>query len=135
MKPRHQDGSIWCAPHTDFGQALNDQAAIIHAANAHFYADLETGQRIDRNPGEMIALIHSEASEMLEGVRKGLNDDHLPHRSMEEVEAADIVIRLLDYACYRGLDLGGAVAEKLEYNRSRKDHTHAARVAVGGKKF
>jgi len=33
------------------------------------------------------------------------------------------------------LDLGGALIEKLEYNRSRADHTNAARLAEGGKKF
>jgi NTP pyrophosphatase (non-canonical NTP hydrolase) len=127
----------------DTGETLDERRAMvvqqwaqdIHAANAHFYRDLDTNARIERNPGEMIALIHSEVSEMLEGVRKGLQDTHLAHRSMEEVEAADIFIRLLDYCSYRGLDLGGAIVEKLAYNRSRKDHTRDARRAAGGKRF
>ena len=80
-----------------------------------------------------IALIHSEVSEMLEGLRKGVADDHLPNRSMEEVEAADILIRLFDYAGERGLDLAGAMAEKLAYNMSRADHKPEARSAAGGK--
>lgn len=82
-----------------------------------------------------IALIHSEVSEMLEGLRKGLPDDHLPERSMEEVEAADIFIRLADYCGARGLDLMGAVAAKLSYNERRADHKQEAREAEGGKKF
>lgn len=82
-----------------------------------------------------IALIHSEVSEMLEGLRKGLPDDHLPHRSMEEVEAADVFIRLADYCGARGLDLMGAVAEKLEYNAHRADHKRENRSKDGGKKF
>ena len=38
---------------------------------------------------------------------------------MVEVELADAVIRIADLAGALGLDLGGAIAEKLEYNRNR----------------
>ena len=37
-----------------------------------------------------LCLAHSEISESLEGIRKGLMDDHLPHRSMFEVEQSSI---------------------------------------------
>jgi NTP pyrophosphatase (non-canonical NTP hydrolase) len=115
---------------------LNDLAKLFHERNARWWHDPMTGERlVDRNKGEMIALMHSELSEMLEGVRKGLADSHLPHRSAEEVEAADLLIRLFDYAGAYGLDLAGAVEEKLRYNAVRVDHTNAARLAAGGKKF
>lgn len=82
-----------------------------------------------------IALIHSEVSEMLEGLRKGNQDDHLHYRKAEEVEAADIFIRLADYCGARGLDLAGAVVEKAAYNAQRSDHKRDVRAAEGGKKF
>lgn len=66
-----------------------------------------------------IALIHSELSEMVEGIRKDAPDDKLPHRKMEEVELADVLIRMEDYAGTYGLDLGGARDEKEAYNFSR----------------
>lgn len=41
-------------------------------------------------------LIITEIAEATEGERKGLMDDHLPHRKMGEVELADAMIRALD---------------------------------------
>ena len=115
--------------------ALNWACALIHENNAQWYIDPVTGEPIDRNVPEMIALQHSELSEMLEGVRKGGMDKHLPHRTVEEVECADVLIRLFDYAAFRKLDLEGAIAEKLLYNVHRQDHTLEARTAPGGKRF
>lgn len=83
----------------------------------------------------MLCLIHSEISEALEGYRKNLMDTHLPQRKMIEVELADAVIRILDTAAGMGLDLGGAIEEKLVYNQTRPDHTNAARCSPNGKRF
>ena len=84
---------------------------------------------------EKLCLSHSEVSEAMEGYRKGLMDDHLPHRPMIEVELADAVIRIADLAGALGLDLGGAIAEKLEYNQERADHKPENRAKEGGKAF
>lgn len=114
---------------------LNELAKVVHQANIKWWQDPKTGFPIQRNKGELIALMHSELSEALEGERKNLQDDHLPNRRMAEVELADTIIRILDYAAGFGYDLQGAFDEKMAYNNSRKDHTHEARIASGGKKF
>lgn len=100
-----------------------------------WHTNIETGKLKDINIGEKIALAHSELSEALEGARKDLMDDHLPHRKMEEVELADAVIRIFDLAGRRGWDIGGAMQEKLKYNRTREDHKIKNRKKDGGKKF
>lgn len=71
----------------------------------------------------------------MEGHRKGLKDDKLPHRGMCEVELADTVIRCFDLAGALGYDLGGAIAEKLVFNSTREDHKLEARAAAGGKAY
>jgi len=115
--------------------ALRDLIELTHKANISWWEDLKTGRRLIRNKGELLALIHSEISEALEGERKDLMDDHLPHRKMAEVELADAVIRIFDYAGGFGYDLAGALFEKLEYNAQREDHKKSARIKKGGKKF
>lgn len=103
--------------------------------DAGWYTDLSTGKRMQRNVPEMLALIHSEISEALEGYRKMLMDDHLPERLMIEVELADAVIRIMDLAGYLDLDLGAAVREKFAYNQTRADHKIENRRGEHGKKI
>ena len=115
--------------------SLNQLAKDVHAENQHWWHDPATGEKLTRNKAEMLFLMISEIVEAGEGERKSLMDDHLPHRTMAEVELADVLIRLFDYAGAYGYDLDGAVAEKRAYNKTRADHTNAARLAVGGKKW
>ena len=119
----------------DQAHPLNVLAARVHLANQKWWHDLETGQRIERNIGELLMLTVTELAEALEGHRKSLMDDKLPHRKMFEVEIGDAVIRLLDIAGGLALDLGGAFEEKMAYNAVRYDHSVEGRKAVDGKKY
>src|ERR1043166_9078684 len=123
---------------------LNDYAKDVHRANKKWWLDLskpcecdggETScgnicklcggfgyAKLSRNVGELLCLVHSEISEALEGHRKSLMDDKLPHRTMIEVELADAVIRIFDMCAGLGLDLEGAYQEKMAFNAKRVDH-------------
>lgn len=102
---------------------------------AGWWTDIRTGFRIERNRAELLMLIVSEISEAMEGERKDLMDDKLPHRKMAEVELADAVIRIFDYSGGFGYDLASAIKEKLEFNSIREDHKVKNRKKIGGKKF
>lgn len=113
---------------------------ICHGASkaAGWWNDLDTGAPILERPhvvGEKLMLVVSEVAEAMEGHRKGLADDKLPHRPMIEVELADAVIRIADLAGALGLDLGGAIAEKLAFNSTRADHKPENRKLANGKKY
>ena len=114
---------------------LNRLAVECHRDNDHWWRDPRTGEAIERNVGEMLMLVVSEISEAMEGHRKGLMDDKLPHRPMIEVEFADAFIRMFDMAGAFGFDLDGAVAEKRAFNATRADHKAEARLAPGGKAY
>ena len=124
-----------CTIETLYSDVLNRLSKHCRIEADKWYHSPVTGEMLFLNHGERFMLMVSEISEAMEGKRKNLMDDKLPHRQMVEVELADLLIRVFDYAGDNNLDLGGALVEKLEYNRHRADHTHAARSGPNGKKF
>ena len=92
---------------------------VFHQANIKWWQDPKTGLPIERNKGELIALMHSELSECLEAERGNLMDSHLPHRKGAEVELADVLIRIFDYAGAFGYDPQGKL--DCRRKRARKD--------------
>lgn len=116
-------------------EIMNLQATChLDAVRAGWWHD-QDGTPKELNVAERICLMHSELSEAMEGARKDLMDDKLPHRSMLEVELADVIIRVMDFAGAAELDLAGAIQEKLAFNRERADHKPENRAKEGGKKF
>jgi len=114
---------------------MNAMSQVCHEAAINWWRDPATGEDIDRNNGELLMLIVSELAEAMEADRKDLMDDKLPHRKGLEVELADALIRIFDMAGARGLDVGGAIVEKLEFNANRADHKPENRLKAGGKKY
>lgn len=115
--------------------SMNYIAEQIRERNANWWINIETGEPVERNVGELLMLCTSELAEAMEGHRKNLKDDKLPHRDMFEVEIADTFIRLFDLAGGLGLDISGAIIEKLEFNANRDDHKLENRLKDNGKKY
>jgi len=122
----------WSRPvdQPDLADSIDRLSSICHASSV-----IPGWWDNPRNPGELIALMHSELSEALEGIRKDAQDDHLPEFKSVEVELADALIRIFDYAGAANLRLGEAFVAKLAYNAQRADHKRENRAKVGGKSF
>ena len=112
---------------SDFVNEINDFKICCHqnAIKHGFWDDPET-------PAGLIALMHSELSEALEGIRKpteqhirhidelkSASSKKIPGFSNLEEEFADVIIRILDFAGRYKLHIGEAILAKHEFNKSR----------------
>lgn len=117
---------------------ISDCLALSHGISCArgWWWDKDKSEPKFLNIGERYALMHSELSEGLEGVRTGALSEKLNnHFTNEEEELADLLHRIFDYACAKSLRLGDAFVAKAAYNLHRKDHGLEARAETGGKKF
>lgn len=103
------------------------------------FNDDDVGRSLAENYGIWTANIHGETSELWEAVRNGTLEqpcDKAPAMiargfdplTNEEEELADIIIRALDTARARGIDIGRAVMVKHLYNKTR-EHKHGGKLA------
>ena len=75
------------------------------------------------SPGEKIALMHQELSELLDNYRDGNLDvvsSKIDDFTNAEEECADLVIRLMDFCERFDLNIAGAIVAKHEYNTTRE---------------
>jgi len=94
-----------------------ERRLLVEVATAH---STKLGDFAEKAIGAMqIALEHSELSEGLEGMRKDLKDDKVPEFTMEEAEAADTIIRIMDRARGRDLRVAEAIVYKMRVNKGR----------------
>lgn len=93
-------------------EPFNEAADAMHAmaVDKGFYDDPDPEVGIIATK---LLLIAGELGEHFEAIRKG----HGFEKEAEEL--ADVVIRLFDYAAYRGIDLDAEIANKMSINSTR----------------
>lgn len=94
------------------------QVMITETANSHGWGD---------GPADIpaaCALFHSEVSELFEHYRNGQDVNEIFYGNDDKpdgipVEVADIIIRVLHFAEYHGIDVEKAILIKNQYNMAR----------------
>ena len=111
---------------------VNQQNRLAHLKSgwreaSHYVHEIAAGQGFwnegdQRHPTHPIALAMSELGEALECYREGgfeKPDKNIAGRSGVEVQLGDVLGILMDMSEGYGLDLVGAMLDKMEFNKSR----------------
>lgn len=118
----HQMDCQQCyATGTVIGMSMGDRTEYTTCPRCH---GLKVVAILDRNVGEMIALMHSELSETLDALREpGVTVGDMWWKGDKPegpaVELVDCIIRVFDTLAAYGVDVEGIMKLKLEYNKSR----------------
>lgn len=112
---------------------LNGLAELAHAcAKDHGFHDENAGRSTVENFAIWTTNIHGEVSELWEAARNNTLDQPCDKPALnltcEEEELADIILRTLDLAKARNVNIGLAVIMKYNFNLTRP-HKHGHKLA------
>ncbi len=109
--------------------ALEELADLLHQTSVEkgFYENFD--RRVPATALAKLFLIGSEVAEMGEAVRlpEMPMSEKIPSYTLLEEEAADVLIRLLDFCAAYKLDIGGATFAKARHNETRP-HKHGKKI-------
>ena len=113
-----ENSKTYSADADKFCESINSFAEVVHQNNVD-HGLWEDGYE-KKNKSEMLMLMVTELAEACEALRHGNPpDDKVPEYAGDAVELADCVIIILDYCAAFGIDIGGAIKAKHEYNIKR----------------
>ena len=125
MEPSEIENTIPRLTAAEFENSFQQLARLAHATSVNhgFWSDRGAPEQMPMETTlckvGRIGLMHEELSEAVQGIRKDLMDDKLPHRKMVAVELADCIIRIMDFAAGYNLDVAACLVEKMAYNTTR----------------
>lgn len=119
----------------EFKNAFNEMAFTLHmnSKDKGFWNDVIHLENIVADDDQLykyvtllvfsnkLALMHSELSESLETMRKDPDkkDEHCPEFRNVEIELADCIIRIMEFAHREGYRLAEAIVAKAKFNEGR----------------